>query len=84
MNNKSFKVQFNTSKQSFKPKFSQKPIESKPKVEPKAKSIEDIYDDKSKVELSVATSSKDGLMSSTDKQKVDSLPTNWLNGSQKC
>lgn len=41
-------------------------------------------DDKSKAELSVATSSKDGLMSSTDKQKVDSLPTNWLNGSQKC
>ena len=43
MDNKSFKVQFSSSKQSFKPKFSQKPIESKPKVEPKAKSIEDIY-----------------------------------------
>lgn len=45
MDNKSFKVQFNSSKQSFKPKFSQKPIESKPKVEPKAESIEDIYYD---------------------------------------
>lgn len=45
MDNKSFKVQFSSSKQSFKPKFSQKSIESKPKVEPKAKSIEDIYYD---------------------------------------
>ena len=33
MDNKSFKVQFSSSKQSFKSKFSQKPIESKPKVE---------------------------------------------------
>lgn len=45
MDNKSFKVQFSSSKQSFKPKFSQKLIEFKPKVEPKAKSIEDIYYD---------------------------------------
>ena len=45
MDNKSFKVQFSSSKQSFRKKKKQKPIESKPKVEPKAESIEDIYYD---------------------------------------
>ncbi len=39
-------------------------------------------DDRSKADLSVATSSTDGLMSSTDKQKVDVIPTKWKNGSQ--
>ena len=39
MKNNSFRVQFNSSKQSFKPKFSQKPIEVKSKVEFKIKSI---------------------------------------------
>ncbi len=45
MKDNSFKVQFNSSKQTFKPKFSQKGTKIKPEVEPKAKSIEDIYYD---------------------------------------
>lgn len=45
MKDNSFKVQFNSSNQTFKPKFSQKGMKIKPEVEPKAKSIEDIYYD---------------------------------------
>lgn len=42
MKNNSFRVQFNSSEQSFKLKFSQKSVELKPKVEFKVKPI-DIY-----------------------------------------
>lgn len=42
MKNNSSRVQFNSSEQSFKPKFSQKSVEVKLKVEFKAKPI-DIY-----------------------------------------
>lgn len=42
MKNNSFRIQFNSSEQSFKPKFSQKSVELKPKVEFKVKPI-DIY-----------------------------------------
>lgn len=45
MKNNNFKVQFNSSKQTFKPSFSQKTTETKPKVEPKAESVEEVYYD---------------------------------------